>query len=53
MYPILFEFGFFKIFSYGLLVAVGFLVAIFFASSRAKKEGLDSQKILDLCFYGS
>ena len=51
MYPILIEFGFFKIFTYGLLVATGFLVAILLASSRAEKEGLDSQKVLDLCFY--
>jgi phosphatidylglycerol:prolipoprotein diacylglycerol transferase len=32
-------------------VATGFLVAILLASSRAEKEGLDSQKVLDLCFY--
>ncbi|MGY8761674.1 MAG: prolipoprotein diacylglyceryl transferase, partial [Nitrospinaceae bacterium] len=51
MHPILFEFGFIKIFTYGLLVATGFLAAILFASSRAEKEGLESQKILDLCFY--
>jgi len=51
MYPILIEFGFFKIFTYGLLVATGFLVAILLASSRAEKEGLDSQKVLDPCFY--
>jgi len=51
MFPILIEFGFFKIFTYGLLVATGFLVAILLASSRAEKEGLDSQKVLDLCFY--
>ena len=51
MYPILIEFGFLKIFTYGLLVATGFLVAILLASSRAEKEGLDSQKVLDLCFY--
>ena len=51
MYPILIEFGFFKIFTYGLLVATSFLVAILLASSRAEKKGLDSQKVLDLCFY--
>jgi phosphatidylglycerol---prolipoprotein diacylglyceryl transferase len=51
MHPILFEFGFIKVFTYGFLVATGFLAAILFASSRAEKEGLESQKILDLCFY--
>lgn len=51
MHPVLLEFGFFKIFSYGLLVAIAFLAAILLASSRGEKEGFDPQKILDLCFY--
>ena len=51
MHPVLLEFGFFKVFSYGLLVAIAFLVAILLASSRGEKEGFDPQKILDLCFY--
>ena len=51
MYPILLEFGIFKIFSYGLLVALGFLGAILLASSRAEEEGVEPQKIFDLCFY--
>jgi phosphatidylglycerol---prolipoprotein diacylglyceryl transferase len=51
MHPILLEFGFIKIFTYGLLVASGFFVAILFASNQAKKEGLDPQKVIDLCFY--
>lgn len=51
MYPILIEFGWFKIFTYGLLVAGGFLVGIVLAARQAEKEGLDPQRILDLCFY--
>lgn len=51
MYPILLEFGFIKIFTYGLLVATGFFAAILLASHLGKKEGLDPQKIIDLCFY--
>ncbi|MFQ5450088.1 MAG: prolipoprotein diacylglyceryl transferase [Nitrospinaceae bacterium] len=51
MHPILVEFGFFKIFTYGLLVATGFFAAILFAAHLGKKEGLDPQKIIDLCFY--
>lgn len=51
MHPILLEFGFFKIFTYGLLVATGFFAAILLASHHAKKEGLDPQKIVDLGFY--
>ncbi len=51
MYPILVEFGFVKVFTYGLLVATGFLVAIMVGASRGEREGCDPQKIIDLCFY--
>ena len=51
MHPILVEFGFIKIFTYGLLVATGFFVGIVLAARQGRKEGLDPQKILDLCFY--
>jgi len=51
MHPVLLEFGFFKIFTYGLLVASGFFVAIMYASMRGEAEGLDRQKVFDLCFY--
>jgi len=51
MHPILVEFGFIKIFTYGLLVATGFFVAILLAGRQGKKEGLDQQKIMDLAFY--
>lgn len=51
MHPVLVEFGFFRIFTYGLLVASGFFFAILLASHQSKKEGLDPQTILDLCFY--
>ena len=53
MHPILLEFGFLnlKIFTYGLLVATGFFAGILLAARWAKQDGLDQQKILDLCFY--
>jgi len=51
MHPILIEFGFFKIFTYGLLVATGFFIGILLAVRQGKQEGMDPQKILDLCFY--
>jgi phosphatidylglycerol:prolipoprotein diacylglycerol transferase len=51
MHPILIEFGFIKIFTYGLLVASGFFISILLASHQGKKEGLDPQEIIDLCFY--
>lgn len=51
MHPILLELGPIKIFTYGLMVATGFFCAILLAARQARKEGLDPQKILDLCFY--
>ncbi len=51
MHPVLIEFGFIKIFTYGLLVATGFFAAILLSAHLGKKEGLDPQKIIDLCFY--
>ncbi len=51
MHPILIEFGFVKIFTYGVLVASGFFAGIVLAARQGTEEGLDPQKILDLCFY--
>ncbi len=51
MYPILAEFGFLTIHTYGLMVASGFLIGIMLAANQAKREGLDPQVILDLCFF--
>lgn len=53
MHPILIEFGFMnlKIFTYGLLVASGFFSGIMLSVHLANKDGLDKQRILDLCFY--
>jgi phosphatidylglycerol:prolipoprotein diacylglycerol transferase len=51
MHPVLFEFGFVKIFTYGVLVASGFFFAIMLAAHLGKKQGMDPQKIIDLSFY--
>ncbi|PIQ96024.1 MAG: prolipoprotein diacylglyceryl transferase [Nitrospinae bacterium CG11_big_fil_rev_8_21_14_0_20_56_8] len=51
MHPVLIEFGFIKIFTYGLLVASGFLAGILLAAHLGKKEGISPQQIIDLCFY--
>jgi len=51
MYPILFKIGPLTIHTYGLLVAAGFVVGLGLAMRQAKKEGLPSQKIVDLGFY--
>ncbi len=61
MHPILFEIpkieignwiiGPFPIRMYGLMIGVGFLLGIWLASRRAKKEGIDPDRILDLGVY--
>jgi len=61
MHPILFEIpkidlggwtiGPIPIRMYGLMIGIGFLVAVWLASRRAKKEGLDPDRIIDMGVY--
>jgi prolipoprotein diacylglyceryl transferase len=51
MHPILFEIGKIKIHSYGVMVALGFLVAIYLASREARRNGVPPQKIFDIGLY--
>jgi phosphatidylglycerol---prolipoprotein diacylglyceryl transferase len=61
MHPILFEIpriafgswaiGPLPIRMYGLMIGTGFLLGIFLASRRGKKEGIDPDRILDLGVY--
>lgn len=48
MHPILLELGRFQVRSYGFMLAVSFLLGIWLAGRRAKRYGIDPQKILDL-----
>lgn len=48
MYPILFEFGPVKIYSYGLMLALAFIVATLLARSEAQRKGINPEKILNL-----
>lgn len=48
MHPILVEIGRLQIRSYGFMLAVSFLLGIWLAGRRAKRYGIDPQKILDL-----
>lgn len=36
---------------YGLMIGIGFLVAIWLAARRAKKEGIDPERIMDMGVY--
>ena len=48
MHPILFSFGPFHLYSYGLMLAIGFLAAMAFAERQAQAAKLDPQKIQTL-----
>ena len=48
MYPIIFQFGSFKVYSYGLMVAAAFIVATFLASQEAARQRVPAEKIFNL-----
>ena len=51
MKPVLFRIGTFPIRSWGVLVALGFLVGLFFVRKRAEEKGLSSDIVYDLAIY--
>jgi phosphatidylglycerol:prolipoprotein diacylglycerol transferase len=51
MYPVLFEFGEFQLRSYGVIVALSFLLALWMSTKEAKRTGLDPKLIQDFAFY--
>lgn len=51
MYPELFSIGPITLYSYGVLLAVSYLLGLWLAMRRAKQWGLDSNRVLDLGIY--
>ncbi len=51
MHPILFSIGDIHIHSYGVMLAIGFMVGISLAVKEARRVGVDPEKILNLTFY--
>jgi phosphatidylglycerol:prolipoprotein diacylglycerol transferase len=51
MHPVLFEFGPVKIFTYGFMLALAFLTAIYISGREAQRLGLPVAKFYDLCFF--
>lgn len=54
MYPVLFTIPFtggLRLHTYGLMVALGFLVGLFWVGRESKRVGLPSEKLMDLAFY--
>ncbi|MBS1115324.1 MAG: prolipoprotein diacylglyceryl transferase [Nitrospirae bacterium] len=51
MFPVLIRIGPLTIHTYGLLIATGFLVALFLASREAKRKDIPNEGIVDVGFY--
>ena len=51
MYPELFELGPITVYTYGVLLAASYLLGLRLAMSRAKRWGLDANRVLDLGIY--
>jgi phosphatidylglycerol:prolipoprotein diacylglycerol transferase len=51
MHPILFEVGGWPVYSYGVLLAAAYLAALQLAVVRARRQGIDGTKIMDLGIY--
>ena len=51
MYPELFSIGPITVYSYGMLLAVSYLLGLWLAMQRAKRWGLDPSRVLDLGIY--
>jgi phosphatidylglycerol:prolipoprotein diacylglycerol transferase len=50
MYPILFHFGSIKIYAYGFLIGLSFVVGLILSTLNAKKEGVPFERVVDLFF---
>ncbi|MDD3643707.1 MAG: prolipoprotein diacylglyceryl transferase, partial [Candidatus Krumholzibacteria bacterium] len=48
MHPVLIRLGALRIYSYGFMLALSFLVGILLASRRARRRGIDPDMIYDL-----
>ncbi|MFN3740536.1 MAG: prolipoprotein diacylglyceryl transferase [Thermodesulfovibrionales bacterium] len=51
MHPDLFRIGPITIHTYGVMVAIGFLLGVGLALNQARKEGISPERISDLSFY--
>ena len=51
MHPILFKFGNWPVYSYGVLLALAYLAGLQLAVVRARRMGLDGAKVMDLGIY--
>jgi len=51
MYPILIKFGDLTLHTYGVLLAIGFILAVVLAVKESRRIGIDPDLVLDFSFY--
>ncbi len=51
MHPVLFDFGFFQLRTYGVLVTLGVLLGVWFAAKHLKRFGIPENKVWDVAVY--
>lgn len=51
MYPVLFEIGKLQLYSYGFMIAMGFLTFLHFSQRDARKAGLDADGLATMSFW--
>ena len=51
MYPVLIQLGTFELRSYGIIVALSFLLGLWLSTREAKRKGLDPALVQDFAFY--
>ena len=53
MHPELFSIGPFHVYSYGLMIAIGMILAVWLGMRRCPARGLDKDQMFNLGFLGS
>lgn len=51
MHPVLFHFGSITVYTYGILVAIGVVLGLFYARRQAPRAGLDPEKVWNMGIY--
>ncbi len=51
MYPVLFQLGHFALRSYGVMIAVAFIIGLYVARIEARRKGIEEEKIVNFSLY--
>jgi phosphatidylglycerol:prolipoprotein diacylglycerol transferase len=52
MHPLLFQYGFLKLHTYGLMIVIGFLLGMYLVRKQAVIQKLDPDRLVDMSFWG-